>query len=149
MIDATARIKPKRCLDVGCSRGYLSRALRNKYGADVVGYDIYHDPQAVIEVISDKNNIDGKFDLITCIHVLEHFYDPMSELTWMARLLGKDGMLMIEIPLARVVYAPHPVIFSRSAVPVLMKHINAEYFFFDMKVIDIGIIMAWKKNYDV
>ena len=145
LIDATARVKPTRCLDVGCSRGYLSRALREKYGADVVGYDIYHDPCAVIEVISDKNNIDGKFDLITCIHVLEHLYDPMGELTWMASLLTPNGMLMIEIPMARVVTAPHPIVYARNAVPLLMKHINAEYIFIDMQVVDIGIIMAWKK----
>jgi len=148
LIDATARAKPSRCLDVGCSRGYLSRALRNKYGADVVGYDIYHDPHAVIEVIGSKDNIVGKFDLITCIHTLEHFYDPMGELTWMASLLTKDGMLMIEIPTARVVTAPHPIIYSRNAVPLLMKHINAEYIFIDMQVVDIGIIIAYVKGCD-
>lgn len=146
LIEATARAKPKRCLDVGCSRGYLSRALRDRFGADVVGYDIYHDPHAVIEVLGSKDLIYGKFDLITCIHTLEHFYDPMGELTWMASLLDKDGMLMIEIPTARVVTIPHPIIFSRNSIPLLMKHINAEYIFIDMQVVNIGIVMAWKKE---
>jgi 2-polyprenyl-3-methyl-5-hydroxy-6-metoxy-1,4-benzoquinol methylase len=145
LIDATAKEKPRRCLDVGCSRGYLSRALRDKYGADVVGYDIYHDPKAVIEVVSNKDYIEGKFDLITCIHVLEHLYDPLGELAWMASLLDKDGMLMLELPSARVVYIPHPIIFSRSSIPILMKHINADYTFIDMQVVDIGIVLAWKK----
>ena len=149
LVANSVRTIPKRCLDVGCSRGYLSRALREKFGADVVGYDIYHDPQAVIEVISNKDLIDGKFDLVTCIHVLEHFHDPMGELTWMASLLSKDGMLMIEIPTARVVIAPHPIIYSRDAVPLLMKHINAEYIFIDMQVVNIGIVLAWRKDDNV
>ncbi len=146
LIEAFARIVPNRCLDVGCSRGYLSRALHDKYGVAAIGYDIYHDPAAVIEVIDSKDRIDGKFDLVTCIHVLEHFPDPMAELTWMASLLNEQGMLVIEIPLTRVVTVPHPVIFSREAVPLLMKHINAEYIFIDMQVIGIGYILAWIKD---
>jgi 2-polyprenyl-3-methyl-5-hydroxy-6-metoxy-1,4-benzoquinol methylase len=144
LIGNNARGKPRRCLDVGCSRGYLLRALEKKFGAEIVGYDIYHDPQAVIDVVDSKDKIQGKFDLITCIHVLEHVPEPMVELEWMASLLADDGMLMIEIPLVRVVTPPHPVIFSRESVPIMMKRINAEYIFIDMQIAKIGIIMAWK-----
>ena len=149
LIDAFTKIKPERCLDVGCSRGYLSRAIHERYGAEVVGYDIYKDPQAVIEVVGRKCDIEGTFDIVTCIHVLEHFYKPMDELTWMAGMLNPNGMLVIEIPIVRVVTPPHPVIFSREAVPILMKHIDANYIFMDMQTINIGYILAWKNRLEV
>ena len=145
LVDAFTRVVPKRCLDVGCSRGYLSRMMQNRYGCEVVGYDIYKDPEAVIDVVDSKDKVTGKFDVITCIHVLEHLYDPMDDLTWMAGMLSENGMLMIEIPLARVVTTPHPIIYSREAVPYMMKHIGAEYIFMDMQLIHLGHIMAWKK----
>ena len=145
-IDQYARVQPQRCLDVGCSRGYLARAIHERYGAEALGYDVYHDPQAVIEILDNKDIITGKFDLITCIHVLEHFPDPVRELEWMAGILEQDGMLVIEIPTLRVVTLPHPVIFSREAVPFMMRRIGAEYIFIDIQVINIGIILAWRTN---
>jgi 2-polyprenyl-3-methyl-5-hydroxy-6-metoxy-1,4-benzoquinol methylase len=146
LIATSTRVKPARCLDVGCSRGYLTRALHERFGAEVVGYDVYHDPQAVIDVVDHKDGITGTFDVITCIHVLEHFADPLSELSWMASLLGENGMLVIEIPMIRVVTVPHPILFSREAVPLLMKHIDAEYVFIDAQYLGIGVIAAWKSG---
>ena len=96
----------------------------------------------MIPIVTSKDEIAGKFDLITCIHVLEHFHDPRAELAWMASILNEDGMIMIEIPFIKKIMLPHPTIFSREAVPALMKHINARYILLDIKSVDIGIIFA-------
>jgi 2-polyprenyl-3-methyl-5-hydroxy-6-metoxy-1,4-benzoquinol methylase len=145
MLDAflsNVEITPKRCLDVGCSRGYFSKAIAEKYGAEAIGYDIYHDPQSVIDVVDSKDKITGKFDLVTAIHVLEHFPEPIKELEWMVSLLNKDGVLMLELPFKRNSVCPHPVIFSRQSIPMLMKHIDAKYIYWDIQYNDIGVVLA-------
>ena len=134
-------IQPKRCLDVGSSRGWLLSRIKEKYGAEVVAYDIYSDPDAVIKPVNDKSDIDGKFDLITCIHTLEHFHDPMAELTWMGSMLAEDGYLLFEIPTVRKIMHPHPVIFSKRAVNLLMEHIGFTFDFYDVAK-HIRIIVA-------
>ena len=91
---------------------------------ETVGYDIYHDPDAIREVIHNKSEITGEFDYITCIHTLEHMYDPMAELEWMNSLLADGGMLMLELPVVNYVMLEHPVTFSVKAMPMLMEHIG-------------------------
>lgn len=133
---------PKRCLDVGCARGYMLKGLQRKYGAEIVGYDLYPDPEAIIDIVKSKDEIKGKYDLITCIHVLEHMPEPMKELTWMASLLNENGVLMIEIPFKKIPIVPHLTIFSRQSITLLMKHIHAKYIYWDIQYNDIGIMFT-------
>ncbi len=44
------------------------------------------------------NDVEGKFDVITLFHVLEHLPDPRSELTNMSKKLAKQGQIIIEVP---------------------------------------------------
>ena len=138
-------IRPKRCLDVGSSKGHLMKQLKNTYNAEVVGLDWYVDPKAVIKPFTDKEDITGKFDLITCIHTLEHFNDPVAELEWMADLLTEDGTLVIEIPTMKEVTPPHPTIFSNDAVSILMEHIGLGYDTLNV-AIQVSVIIASKKK---
>ena len=116
---------PTRCLDVGCSQGHFLERLKDwSFGVETVGYDLYVDPEAICEVISDKSDITGEFDFISCIHTLEHVYDPMAELEWMNSLLVDDGLLVLELPVERQIMLEHPITFSADAVPLLMEHIG-------------------------
>lgn len=120
---------PSRCLDVGCSQGHLLERMKDFwYEVETVGYDVYKDPKAIREVVTDRNEIEGKFDLITCIHVLEHTYDPMAELEWMESLLSEDGTLVLELPIVRYIMLEHPITFAVDTVPVMMERIGFKNF---------------------
>jgi SAM-dependent methyltransferase len=136
-------IKINTFLDYGCGRGYLLRALEDKYGSDGVGYDLYHDPGAVVEIVDSKEKITGKFDLITCCHVLEHLPNPIEELDWMVSMLNEGGILFLEIPFVRLVFPAHPILFSRESVFYLMRRIKARYIFYDTQYLNgNGLIVA-------
>lgn len=70
---------PRTVLDVGCARGLLVQALVAR-GVDATGTDIsahaidsaHDDVRARLSVASAAEPWDGRFDLITCIEVLEH-----------------------------------------------------------------------------
>lgn len=69
----------RRSLDVGCAIGLLVQALANE-GVDAQGFDISDvsiadaDPQVAdrLWVASATEPIEGRYDLVTCIEVLEH-----------------------------------------------------------------------------
>jgi len=121
--------KPKRALDVGCAQGFFLERLKDwSYEVDTVGYDLFMDPNALREIVNKKSDITGTFDFISCIHVLEHMNNPLSELTWMDSLLDDGGTLFLELPIIRNVMLDHPVTFTAKSVPFLMDHISMEHF---------------------
>lgn len=102
-----------KCLDIGCSNcGFLCAARR--LGYSVVGLEA--DPSFCKEVTSltgihvfplldciDAFSLKSMYayigvNIITLFDVLEHFVDPIGILTSVARLLKKDGLLIIELP---------------------------------------------------
>lgn len=68
-----------RWLDYGSGKGALVQYLRSK-GIDATGYEM-------------GQAIDGMFDVITAIEVLEHLVDPIAELKRMYSLLNPGGLL--------------------------------------------------------
>jgi 2-polyprenyl-3-methyl-5-hydroxy-6-metoxy-1,4-benzoquinol methylase len=126
-------VKPKRCLDYGCSRGLMVKEMEKQFEAEAIGYDVYQDPQALIDVVTNKDEITGKFDLITCVHVLEHLPNPIEELEWMINRLEKDGIIFLELPMMRLVFPPHPTMFSRESLYYLMRRFRARYILYDMQ----------------
>ncbi len=74
-------INPKTVLDVGCAKGFLVEQLRSKgikaYGIDISEYAISEVPDHIkpfCKVGSVLKPLDRKYDLITCIEVIEHLY---------------------------------------------------------------------------
>lgn len=72
-------IAPRTVLDVGCAKGMLVEALRDRgveaYGLDISEYAISQvrlDVRPYCRVASAAQPIEGRYDLITCIEVLEH-----------------------------------------------------------------------------
>ncbi len=74
-----AEITPRRVLDVGCAKGFLVEALRDRgveaFGIDISEYaigEVRPDLEPYCRVGSAVEPFDERYDLITCIEVLEH-----------------------------------------------------------------------------
>jgi 2-polyprenyl-3-methyl-5-hydroxy-6-metoxy-1,4-benzoquinol methylase len=106
------RKRQLRFLDIGCNRGFLLAAAA-EHSADVYGVELVPEimvpfantyPQFKHNIYSDKLSAvaarfaDGFFDLITAIDVVEHFDDPVSDMTHIHRILKDDGVWVIQTP---------------------------------------------------
>ena len=74
-----SEIRPKRVLDVGCAKGFLVEALRDRgvdaFGIDVSEYaigEVRPDIRPYCRVASAVDPFDRTYDLVVCIEVLEH-----------------------------------------------------------------------------
>ena len=109
-IDEAASIQNKTVLDIGCGGGLLSEAMADK-GGIVTGLDANesaievareHASQssvridyvhATAEQYAEEDN--KKYDVITCMDLLEHVPDPASLLTACAKMLKPGGDLFV------------------------------------------------------
>ena len=107
-IDALTALAGKRVLDVGCGGGILSEAMA-RLGAAVTGIDLSEKPLKVAklhllesglavdyqlasaEEFSVQNK--EKFDVVTCMELLEHVPDPASTVAACAALTKPGGRL--------------------------------------------------------
>ena len=109
-IQDRAALSGRRVLDVGCGGGILSESMAAA-GAHVTGIDMGVAPlrvarlhqheshltidyqQITIEALADSD-ID-KFDIITCLEMIEHVPDPGSIIQACKKLLKPDGHLFL------------------------------------------------------
>lgn len=99
----------KRALDVGCGAGLLTEPL-SRLGAEVTGIDASADVIAVARAhaqagglpidyrVGDVTGLDGEFDLITAMEVIEHVADPAAFVSALGRRLSPDGMIVMSTP---------------------------------------------------
>ena len=99
-----------RILEVGCATGYLGRYLMRANEARIVGVEI--DPGAAkaasewydrvivgsIEREEVLAQLQGPFDVILLLSVLEHLQEPGAALVHLRPLLGDDGVLLVSLP---------------------------------------------------
>jgi SAM-dependent methyltransferase len=96
-----------RLLDIGCGNGAFLRAfagLRPQWrltGTEVT--DRNRDAVAAIAQlerfhVGDHDHLDGAFDAVSLIHVLEHLENPVRELARLHGRLAQNGHLLIEVP---------------------------------------------------
>ena len=106
-IEQRSTLAGKKVLDVGCGGGILSEAL-SELGADVTGIDasentigvakshsklINSDVKYIQNTIEEfvTSNPDEKFDVITCLEMLEHVPSPGDIIKVCSGLLKKNG----------------------------------------------------------
>lgn len=105
-IDRIAGLKGRRILDVGCGGGILSEAMAAS-GAIVTGIDVGEKPLKVAQLHLVESGLDieyrkitveelareqpGKYDIITCMELLEHVPDPGSVINACARLAKSNA----------------------------------------------------------
>lgn len=118
-----------KLIDVGCGGGILSEALAEK-GAEVTGIDasdaaidvatmhLHQSGQNVSYLVSTAENYAadhaGKFDVVTCLEMLEHVPDPASVVNACAQLVKPGGHLFFST-------------LSRTPKAYLLAVLGAEY----------------------
>jgi len=99
----------KTALDVGCGAGLLAEPLA-RLGAKVTGIDATpaviavareHAATMALDVdyrVGDVQELDGQFDLVTCMEVIEHVAEPAAFVKALAKRLAPDGLLIMSTP---------------------------------------------------
>ena len=82
-------------LDIGCGYGMLMQEVSARYGCVSEGCDIRNLTDG-FKVHKSLDEIDGTYDLVTCIHTLEHTTDPVGYLRAIKKICS--GALFIEVP---------------------------------------------------
>ena len=107
---ARAVLAGKRALDVGCGAGLVTEPLA-RMGASVTGIDAAPENIAVATLHAGALGVEyrcisvealaaegARFDLITCLEVVEHVADRAAFLAALRALLTDDGLLVISTP---------------------------------------------------
>jgi len=99
----------KTALDVGCGAGLLAEALA-RLGAAVTGIDASpeviavareHSRKGGLEIdyrTGDVQELDARFDLVTCMEVIEHVADPALFMQALSQRLAPGGLLVLSTP---------------------------------------------------
>ena len=106
-------LEGKSALDVGCGAGLLAEPLA-RLGATVTGIDAspevidvareHAKGQSLLEGLSLEyravavEQVEGQFDLVTALEVIEHVADPAAFLRSLAQRLAPGGLLILSTP---------------------------------------------------
>jgi len=128
-IDRAVGLKGKEVLDVGCGGGILSESMA-VLGARVTGIDMGEKPLQVAELHTLESGVQvtyrripvedlaaespARFDVVTCMEMLEHVPEPASVVTACARLVKPGGCVFFST-------------LNRNLKSYLLAVIGAEY----------------------
>jgi SAM-dependent methyltransferase len=147
-----------RILDIGCGKGVLIHALYNFGFEKVAGVDKYipsewdygHGLKVFKKDLSELGT--GVYDVLMMHHVLEHMDEQIKELTECFRILKKDGVLLIRIPVVNTAWdiyqnnwvqldpPRHFVLHTIRSMGILAQKTG---FVIDKTVFDSGAFQFW------
>lgn len=101
-----------RLLDIGCAWGYFLNSAEEE-GWDAYGVELSRSESEYAKARFGLKVFNGNvveagfpsqyFDVVTLWHTLEHFSNPVLELSEIKRILKKDGLLVVEVPSSKMV----------------------------------------------
>jgi 2-polyprenyl-3-methyl-5-hydroxy-6-metoxy-1,4-benzoquinol methylase len=108
LLERVSARPPGRVLDLGCGRGLLGAALRER-GHQVVGVDVRDSPEAKERldhfVVGDLEHgipasvhEHGPYDVIVAADVLEHVRDPARLLVELRDVVAPGGVVLASVP---------------------------------------------------
>ncbi|HUG46161.1 MAG TPA: bifunctional 2-polyprenyl-6-hydroxyphenol methylase/3-demethylubiquinol 3-O-methyltransferase UbiG [Sphingomicrobium sp.] len=102
-------LEGRSALDVGCGAGLLAEPLA-RLGARVTAIDAAPELIAAARLHADRQGLDidyrpsagealdGRFDLVTAMEVIEHVADPQSFVGSLSERLAEGGLLILSTP---------------------------------------------------
>ena len=116
-------IKGKMVLDAGARDGYAAEQLLKKQASVVTGFDVvkevadYAKSKGRPVVWANMQKLvceDNAWDMVTCIHAIEHSQNPVEAVNELIRVLKVGGWLALAIPQES---SPHEFMAHFSAFP--------------------------------
>lgn len=100
-----------RVLDVGCGAGTHAPWLRARGASTVHGIELVEEPARRAAAVMDRvwqgpvdqhlADLDGPYDAVLCLDVLEHLPDPYAVLRGLRAQMAEGGWLLVSLPNAR------------------------------------------------
>ncbi|MCB0153543.1 MAG: class I SAM-dependent methyltransferase, partial [Anaerolineae bacterium] len=103
-----------RILEAGTKQGFLSFWLARSSSHQIVGLDLDQTVVSANEQLAEKLNLPnltftqadltqsldpiGTFDLVICVHVLEHIKEDRTALKNLAKIINPGGYLLVLVP---------------------------------------------------
>src|SRR5687768_694025 len=94
--------------DIGCGDGGGLGAWATMRGISYTGFDVADGALAKaraaglkVELIEDASRLplrDSETDVVTCIEVLEHLFEPQKAVAEFSRVLVPGGLLIVSVP---------------------------------------------------
>jgi SAM-dependent methyltransferase len=149
-------------LEIGCGVGaFTERILGHGGYDDLVSIDISEDAVAYCRqrfnsdsvhfVCTDVQKMDGSFDLIVCMNVLEHVKEDQETLNHIISLLNNNGTLFLLVPAHQWLFnrfdeeGGHFRRYDKETLDSMLKngnhveHCHIKHFYFNM----IGAVGYW------
>jgi len=125
----------RKWLDVGAGQGAIV-SCANSLGFDAAGLELGTDAiefaRTALGVKLAQHTIDrelaekgpGSYDVISYFMVLEHVADPVEQVKYAAKLLSRDGLLVVEVPTGDSVSAMGDLAFPGQGLrQLVVEHI--------------------------